>query len=420
MILETGMSTIIRQATIADPRSSLHGQKADIFIKNGLIEQIASLIELRADETISAPDMVVTPGFTDIFSHFNDPGYEYKETLETGAAAAAAGGYTRVLVLPNTKPVVHNKSQVEYLVQKSKNLPVEILPIGSVSHNCEGKDLAEMHDMHASGAIAFSDGLQPVQNSQVLLKALQYVKAFNGIIIQVPDEQNLSRTGLINEGVISTRLGLPGKPVLAETLMLARDIELLRYTGSKLHVTGISTAASVELVRRAKNDGLQISCSVTPYHIWFSDEDLTDYDTNLKVNPPLRTPADVAAIRNAVVDGTIDCIASHHQPHEWDSKVCEFEYAKYGMEGLESCFAATATILPQLSIKRLAELFAINPSLIFGIPLPVIEVGNKANLTLFQKGSEVIFGKKDVHSKSSNNAFLEKNLNTVIFKAFSY
>jgi dihydroorotase len=420
MILATGMSILIRQATIADPRSLLNGQKVDILIKNGLIEQIAPTIEAESAETISANDLVVTPGFTDIFSHFADPGMEHKETLESGAAAALRGGYTRVFTVPNTKPVVHNKSQVEYVVQKSKHLPVEILPIGAISHNCEGKDLAEMHDMHASGAIAFSDGLQPVQNSQVLLKALLYVKAFDGIVIQMPDEHNLSRTGLINEGIISTSLGLPGKPSIAETLMLARDIELLRYTGSKLHVTGISTAASVALIRRAKNDGLNISCSVTPYHLWFSDEDLAEYDTNLKVNPPLRTPEDVAALRAAVLDGTIDCIASHHQPHEWDSKVCEFEYAKYGMEGLESCFAATATALPQLSPERLAELFAIHPCIIFKLSLPVIKEGEKANITVYKNGVNKVFGEKDITSKSKNNAFIGKSFSTVIIKTFGH
>jgi dihydroorotase len=410
----TGMNVRIRQATIADSRSKWNGKQADILVQNGKIAQIASSIEVDTEQTIEGVNLIVSPGFTDIFSHFNDPGLEHKETLETGAAAAKAGGYTRVMALPNTKPTIHSKSQVEYIVQKSRQLPVEILPIGAISHNCEGKDLAEMHDMHQSGAIAFSDGLQPVQNSQVLLKALQYVKTFGGTIIQVPDETNLSRTGLMNEGIVSTRLGLPGKPMLAETLMLARDIELLRYTGSKLHVTGISSAASIELVRRAKSEGLALTCSVTPYHLWFSDEDLMEYDTNLKVNPPLRTTADVEALKTAVMDGTIDCIASHHQPHEWDSKVCEFEYAKYGMEGLESCFAAVATTLQQLSDVRLTELFAIHPAAIFGLPLPIIEAGQKANLTIFQKNKGIVFDKKDIRSKSVNNAFAGKMLKAVI------
>jgi dihydroorotase len=414
------MNVLIRQATIADPRSHWNGQQADILIENGRISQIGQSIEAGNSKIISEPNLVVSPGFTDIFSHFGDPGLEFKETLETGAEAAKAGGYARVMVLPNTKPAIHSKSQVEYIVQKSKSLPVQVYPIGAISQQCEGKDLAEMYDMHASGAVAFSDGLHPVQNSQVLLKALQYVKSFNGVIIQVPDEQNLSRTGLVNEGIISTQLGLPGKPVLAETLMLARDIELLRYTGSKLHVTGISTAASVELVRRAKNDGLNLTCSVTPYHLWFSDEDLAEYDTNLKVNPPLRTPSDREALRTAVLDGTVDCIASHHQPHEWDSKVCEFEYARYGMEGLESCFAATATAIPQLSNEKLAELFSLNPATIFGLPLPSVNEGEKADITLFSRGIDTVFTEDKIKSRSKNNAFTNKIFNAVIIPANLY
>jgi dihydroorotase len=412
------MNVLIRQATIADPRSVWNGQQADILIENGRIVQIGTGIETGNHKVIEEPNLVASPGFTDVFSHFGDPGLEFKETLETGAEAAKAGGYTRVLAMPNTKPVIHSKSQVEYIVQKSKNLPIQVLPIGAISQHCEGKDLAEMYDMHTSGAVAFSDGIHPVQNSQVLLKALQYVKSFNGVIIQVPDEQNLSRTGLVNEGIISTQLGLPGKPTLAETLMLARDIEILRYTGSKLHVTGISTGASVELVRRAKNDGLNLTCSVTPYHLWFSDEDLAEYDTNLKVNPPLRTPADREALLEAVLDGTVDCIASHHQPHEWDSKVCEFEYARYGMEGLESCFAATATVLPQLSAQKLVELFSINPATIFGLNLPLIAEGEKAEITLFSRGSDSIFTEEKIKSRSKNNAFINKTFKAVIITAF--
>lgn len=411
----TGMKVLIKKATIADPRSKWNGQKIDMLISDGIISKIAPEMEAEADKTIDQNDLYVAPGFTDIFSHFCDPGLEHKETLESGATAARAGGYTRVMVLPNTKPAVHNKSQVEYIRQKSLKTGVEILPIGAITQQCEGKDLAEMQDMHQSGAVAFSDGIHPVQNSQVLLKALQYVKSFGGTIIQVPDEQNLSRTGLMNEGVVSTQLGLPGKPVLAETLMIARDIELLRYTGSRLHITGISSAASVELIKRAKNDGLNITCSVSPYHLWYTDEDLTGYDTNLKVNPPLRLASDREALRQAILDGTIDCIASHHLPHEWDSKVCEFEYAKYGMEGLESCFGAVSTALKGISADRLSEIFSINPAKIFNLNLPVVEEGNHANITLFGLTGDHLFDISNIKSLSKNNIFSGKTFSAVIF-----
>lgn len=411
----TGMRVLIKKATIADPRSAFYGQTNDILISNGIIEHIAPEIDTNADKMLTYEGVWVSPGFTDVFSHFCDPGLEHKETLESGAQAARAGGYTRVMLIPNTRPAIHNKSQVEYIVQKGARTGIEVLPIGAISQQCEGKDLAEMHDMYQSGAVAFGDGTNPVQNSQVLLKALQYVKSFGGTIIQVPDEQNLSRTGLVNEGIVSTRLGLPGKPAISETLMLSRDIELLRYTGSRLHITGISSATSVELIRRAKQEGLNISCSVTPYHLWFTDEDLSEYDTNLKVNPPLRTAADREALRQAVLDGTIDCIASHHMPHEWDSKVCEFEYAKYGMEGLESCFGAVATALHGITAKRLVEIFAVKPAEIFSLKLPRVEPGQKANLTLFGLNQPDLFEVRKIRSASKNNAFAGKNFNAMIF-----
>jgi dihydroorotase len=270
-----------------------------------------------------------------------------------------------------------------------------------------------MHDMHQSGAVAFSDGWQPLQNSQVMLKALQYVKAMGAVLIQVPDEQSLSRHGLMNEGVVSTRLGLPGKPALAETLLLQRDIELLAYTQSKLHVTGISTAASVALIRQAKAKGLQLTCSVTPYHLWYCDEDLADYNTYLKVTPPLRTAADRAALQAAVLDGTIDCIASHHHPHEWDSKICEFEYAKYGMEGLETCVAAAVTALG-LNASQVAVLFAIKPAEIFGLPLPVLEKNAQLPISLFAMGQPWVPAAPHLKSASANNAFLGKMMDAVI------
>jgi dihydroorotase len=408
------MQIFIRQATIADPASPLNGLKADLFINDGIISFSSGSPSENAT-VIDVAGLYVAPGFTDIFAQFNDPGYEYKETLETGAAAAAAGGYTTVMVVPNTKPALDAKPQVEYVVQKSKHLPVNILPIGALTKNCEGKDLAEMYDMFSSGAVAFSDGSNPVQSSQVMMKALQYVKAFNGVVIQVPDDQNLTKSGLVNEGIISTQMGLPGKPAVAEQLMVARDIELVRYTESRIHFTGLSTAASFELVRRAKADGLHVTCSVTPYHLTFCDEDLHDYDTNLKVNPPLRTRADTEATRSAVLDGTVDCIASHHQPHEYDSKICEFEYAKYGMEGLETCFGAVAAALPQLSINKLVALFSINPAHIFNFNIPAIYEGSTASLSLFIAGEHYVFEKTMLRSVSSNNAFVGRSLRGKIF-----
>lgn len=404
------MKILVRQATIADPNSPFNGQVTDILINGSQITKIASHISESADEVIDAVGLTVSPGWVDIFSDFCDPGYEYKETLETGANAAAAGGFTHVFVMPDTKPVVDSKTQVEYISQQSKSLPVTIHPLGAITKGVEGKDLAEMYDMRNSGAVAFSDGIHPVQSPGLFLKALQYVKAFDGVLIQLPLDKSIGSGGLINEGVISTRLGLPGIPSLAEEVIIKRDIDLLRYTGSRLHITGVSTQNSLVLIAAAKKEGLNISCSVTPYHLFFCDEDMQTYDTNLKVNPPLRSKADMLALREAVVNGTVDCIASHHMPQDWDNKVCEFEYAKNGMTGLESSFAVVNHLLPELTKDRLVQLFSLNARAIFHLPVYSINEGSEAELTLFSKEQNTVLTKAQLKTKSSNTPFLEREL----------
>jgi dihydroorotase len=346
----------------------------------------------------------------DIFSHFADPGQEFKETLATGAAAAAAGGFTDVMVIPNTKPVMDTKAGVEYVVQRSRPLPVNIIPIGAITRNTEGKELAEMYDMHASGAVAFSDGLHPVQSAGMLVKALQYVKAFDGVIIQIPEDESLAPHGLMTEGVVSTRLGLPGKPAMAEELVVARDIKLARYAESRLHFTAVTSAKSIEYIKRAREGGIQITCSVTPYHLFFCEEDLMDYDTNLKVNPPLRTRKDMMALRKAVTDGVIDCIAVHHLPYEYDRKVVEFERAGNGMIGLESAYATLKTALPELPEEKWIELLSVNPARIFGLKGPAVAKNEPARLTLFNPDTKFIFTERNIRSKSRNSPFINREL----------
>jgi dihydroorotase len=275
-----------------------------------------------------------------------------------------------------------------------------------------------MYDMKESGAVAFTDGLQPVQNAGLFLKALQYVRSFNGIVIQLPLDKSINPSGLMNEGIVSTRMGLQAVPSIAEELIIARDIELLRYTQSALHITGITTKKSVDLIKAAKAEGLNISCSVTPYHLFFCDDDLTGYDTNLKVNPPLRTRADMMALRDAVMNGDIDCIASHHLPQVWDDKTCEFEYAKPGMIGLQTAYAAVRTVLPELSSLQIAALFSINARKIFGLDKAVINVGNKAEFTLFNAG-EYVFNQEKNKSRSKNSPFINRTLQGNVDGIFS-
>ncbi|MGI8952918.1 MAG: dihydroorotase [Chitinophagaceae bacterium] len=404
------MKTLLSQVTIADSNSPHNYSIKNILIEDGFIKKINDDL-FDADEVIEANNNTVSPGWVDVFSDFCDPGFEYKETLQTGAKAAAVGGFTQVFTLPNTNPVIQNKAQVEYIIQTSKSLEVHIHPIGTITKLCDGKELAEMYDMQSSGAIAFSDGLNAVQSSGLFLKALQYVKAFNGVLIQMPLDKSIGKYGLMNEGIISTKLGLPGIPAIAEEIIIKRDIELLKYTQSKLHITGISTQKSLQLISEAKNEGLNITCSVTPYHLFFCDEDLQTYDTNLKLNPPLRSKKDMLALREGLQNNLIDCIASHHIPQDWDSKTCEFEYAKYGMIGLQTSYPAIQTILPNLKPQQVTALFSINARKIFNLPNAIIKEGEIAELTIFNQYQNTIFTKENNESKSSNSPFFDKTLN---------
>ncbi len=405
------MKVLIKQATIISPSSPFNGKTKDILIDGGVIAAVGNNITAKARKVVQQPGLHISIGWMDSFAHFCDPGYEYRETLESGANAAAAGGFTDVMLAPNTNPAIHSKPQVEYIVQKAKELPVNIYPIGAVTKNAAGAELAEMYDMRHAGAIAFGDGVNAIQNSGLLIKALQYVKTFDGTIIQLPDDSSIAPNGLMNEGIVSTQLGLPGKPALAEELIIERDIKLAKYAESKLHFTGVTTAKGIDAIKKAKKEGVAISCAITPYHVFFSDEDLRSYDTNLKVNPPLRDKKNKTALLKALLDGTVDCIASHHIPQNYDNKVCEFEYAKNGMTGLESLFGAIWSMVNgQWSIDKAVQALSVAPRTIFGLPVPVIKEGEKACLTLFNPAAEYVFDETMIQSKSKNSAFVGKKL----------
>ncbi len=400
------MNVLLKKATIISASSPFHRQVKDILIIDGIITEIKDSIDHKNEEIVSGKGLHVSIGWMDIFADFGEPGNEHRETLETGAAAAAAGGFTDVMLMPDAGSAVSSKDRVEFLKQRSVNLPVNIHPIGAVTKNAEGLELAEMYDMYASGAVAFSDGRKTIQQSGILLKGLQYLAAKNAVLIQVPDDKSISSGGLMNEGITSTELGLPGNPSIAEEIMVARDISLLAYTDSKLHITGLSTKKSLDLVNDAKKQGLQLSCSVTPYHLSFCDEDLANYDTNLKVNPPVRTRADMEALGDALRNGDIDCIASHHAPQCRDDKACEFEYAKSGMITLQTLYGTVNPIMGDT--EALVKLLTEVPRNIFDIPLPQIKEGAAACLTLFEPATEYIFEESMIRSKSKNSPFIGK------------
>ena len=402
---------LLRKARVIDPQSAHHNKVVDLLIEDGIIKNIAAEIKSKAKHVIEAKGLCVSPGWVDVFADYREPGFEHKETIESGLAAAAAGGFTDVLLAPNTQPALSTKSIIQYVLQKAAGNVVSLHPIGAATQNTDGKELAEMMDMRANGAVAFSDGWKPVQNANLALKALEYVKAFHGTIIQIPVDTSLASGGLMNEGIMSTGLGMAGIPALAETIMVHRDIELLRYTGAKLHISGVSTAESVAMVKKAKAEGLAVTCSVTPYHLALTDELLSGYDSVYKVSPPLRGEADRQALIAGLKDGTIDCIATHHRPHEWDAKAKEFEYAADGMAIQEVAFNILwDTLKKYISIDRLVEAMTIIPRDIFGLKDAVVAKGNKASLTVFTTDGNYTLTKDNVKSRGVNDPFVDKKL----------
>lgn len=405
------MNVLIRQAVIVDPNSPYHGKQMDLFIEGDKITSIGQGLKLKAQQVFEAEGCHVSPGWVDIGVESGDPGYEHREDLRSLSAAAAAGGYTGIGVYPNTSPVVQSKAEVAYLLNQSKGGLVDIFPIGAISENCQGKQISEILDMQASGAVAFSDGKYALQDNGLMLRALQYVKTFDGLIVNRPQDDALSFEGQMHEGVVSTSLGMRGIPNLAEDLMVLRDLYLADYAESRIHIAGLSSAHSVELIRRAKSEGLKASCSVPVMNLAFDDRALIDFDVNFKVLPPLRGPEDQQALIQGLKDGAIDLICSNHVPLEIELKKVEFPYADFGAIGLETAFALANTALNgALSLEELIRKLAINPRKIFRLETISIREGGKANLTLFNPEQHWTVREQDLHSKSRNTPLLGKTL----------
>jgi len=401
------MNLLIKSATILDPGSAFHQQVTDILIENGVITRIAEDIEADA-EVVDGEGKYVSPGFFDLNCNIGELGLETKEDMHSGTRAAAAGGFTGIALMPNTTPPVHSKAEIEYLLNRAKNNLVDVYPLGTISHKREGKDLAEMYDMYLSGAKAFTDGNRPVQDAGLMERALLYAQGFDAMVFSYPEDTAIAGKAKVNEGEVSTLLGMKGIPSLAEELMIARDLYLAEYTVSKIHFSTVSTARSVELIREAKRKGLEVTCDVAAHHLVLTDEALMGFDSMYKVKPPLRTKDDVLALIKGLKDGTIDAIVTQHTPHEVEFKDVEFEVAEYGITGFQT--ALPLALKTGLPVELLVDKLAINPREILGVAVPVIAEGERANLVLFDTETEWEYSSKNNRSKSVNSPFFGQQL----------
>ena len=401
------MNLLIKSATILDPGSSFHQQVADILIENGVITRIADDIDADT-ELFDAEGKYVSPGFFDLNCNIGELGMETKEDLRSGTIAAAAGGFTGIALMPNSQPPVHSKSEVEYLLNRSKRNLVDVYPLGTISQKREGKDLAEMYDMYQSGAKAFTDGKHPVQDAGLMERALLYAQGFGALIFSYPEDKAIAGKAKVHEGEISTLLGMKGIPALAEELMIARDLYLAEYTNSPIHFTTVSTEHGVDLIRQAKKKGIKVTCDVAAHHLVLTHDALLGFDSQYKVKPPLRTEADVKALLKGLKDGAIDAIVSQHTPHEIEFKDVEFEVAEYGMIGLQTAFSLC--IQAGLSVDLIVEKLSVNPRRILNTGTVTIAENTKANLVVFDAEQKWTFTKQNNRSKSNNSPFIDQEL----------
>ncbi|MCF0061482.1 dihydroorotase [Dyadobacter chenwenxiniae] len=410
------MKLLIRSVQIIDKKSPFNGQIKDVLIEGKNIKLIGDNLDAEGAEVKEGNGLCMSVGWVDMRVASRDPGFEHKEDLTSVRAAAAHGGFTEIVLLPNTEPVVHSKDTLNYIRQSGSGGLVKLHVAAAVTRKAEGVDFTEMIDLHEAGAIAFTDGEHPVQNADLFLKTILYLQPLNALLMNRPEDRQLTLYGQMHEGLTSTLIGMKGIPSLAEEMMLNRDLKLLEYALEKsmykadspaLHVSLISTKRAVELIREAKKNGLPVSCDIAAHQLAFTDSDLIDFDTNLKVNPPFRSADDVNAIKEALADGTIDAIVSDHNPHDEESKNLEFDHADFGMTGLETAFSL-ALMHSGLGLEDIIEKFTSGPRRILRLQDPALEEGALANLTFFEKDTDWTFNKS--FSKSKNTPFLGQEL----------
>jgi dihydroorotase len=410
------MNLIIRNATIIDQNSPYHNQTIDLKISGSSILKIGKNLEKTSDfEEISFENLHVSPGWFDTSVSLGEPGFEERETIANGLSVAAKSGFTAIALQPNTSPIIDNQAQIRFVKEKAKENAVDLFPIGAFTKNAEGLDLAELFDMKNAGAIAFGDYGKNISNANLLKIGLQYVQDFDGLIIAFSQDEKIKGSGVVHEGIVSTRLGLKGIPTLAEELMVARNLFLLEYTGGKMHIPTISTSKSVDLIREAKAKGLNITASVAIHHLVLTDEKLDSFDTRFKVSPPLRDDFNRTALIQGVLDGTIDMITCDHNPIDIEHKKMEFDMAKNGTIGLENAFGALQTVLPtDVIVSKLTAGKAV-----FGLNNNSIKEDEVANLSFFNPNGNWIFTKENVLSKSKNTAFLGQEMKGKVYGIYN-
>lgn len=401
---------LIKNAKAVFPGEPENGRILDILIDNGKVAETGENIEVADVRTITFPDLHIAPGFFDFSVTVPEPGFEYKETIESACKAAKKGGITSFVLMPDGVPCNDQKSITEFRVRKAAHSGVKVYPAGALSKGMEGKELSEMYDQSQAGCRIFSDNKHRIKNTKLLQLALLYTKPFNGVIIHTPGEGYLAQNGVMNESDVSARLGLRGIPALAEELGVQRDLYLAEYCDSPIVLGPITTAGAVELIASAKKKGIKVTAFTAPQYILLDEEELSGYDSYVKLDPPLRAQSDIAALKKALADGTIDFLVSDHTPEDAEHKMIELEHARFGMIGLETLFSASRTALKELNLEDLVRLLSINPRKVLDITVPSLKKGSLAEFVLFQPNETVRYAGDAWESLSQNSPLAEREL----------